>query len=227
MRSDDDFREGSEKAARKESEVPPFVKGRRLHPSSSPLLPLGSRARAGLGGLGGASDSHRHAPWGAVRPWVWNWFCLGFGAAPAATSRTFIDSDSGGGACLLSLYSVCVQPLIHPGLNMQGPEGEGLLQGLWAGRAALGGSGEVPLPQAILLDLHTHTGICFSFGERLCCAHQLGSPGVCRASWEGRCAAPQWDEGAAPRGTSSPSGDTSIKTDRQVNEVEVVVPVAS
>ena len=70
MRSDDDFREGSEKAARKESEVPPFVKGRRLHPSSSPLLPLGSRARAGLGGLGGASDSHRHAPWGAVRPWV-------------------------------------------------------------------------------------------------------------------------------------------------------------
>ena len=29
---------------------------------------------------------------------------------------------------------------------MQGPEGEGLLQGLRAGRTVLGGSGEVPMP---------------------------------------------------------------------------------
>ena len=36
MRSDDDFREGTEKAARKESEVHPFVNGRRLLPLSDP-----------------------------------------------------------------------------------------------------------------------------------------------------------------------------------------------
>ena len=70
MRSDDDFREGTEKAARKESEVHPFVNGRRLPLHRPAPPPLGSRAGVGLGGLGGVSDCHRHAPWGTVWPWV-------------------------------------------------------------------------------------------------------------------------------------------------------------
>ena len=69
MRSDDDFREGTEKAARKESEVHPFVNGRRLPPPPHPSPSL-IQGRVGLGGLGGVSDCHRHAPWGTVWPWV-------------------------------------------------------------------------------------------------------------------------------------------------------------
>lgn len=69
MRSDDDFREGTEKAARKESKVHPFVNGRRLPPPPLPP-PLDPGQGWVWGGLGGVSDCHRHAPWGTVWPWV-------------------------------------------------------------------------------------------------------------------------------------------------------------
>ena len=51
MRSDDDFREGTEKAARKESEVHPFVNGRRLPPPPHPS-PSRFQGRGGSGGSG-------------------------------------------------------------------------------------------------------------------------------------------------------------------------------
>lgn len=108
---------------------------------------------------------------------------------------------------------------------MQGPEGEGLLQGLWAGRTVLGGSGEVPLPPGHPFRF-THSLWDLLGGKAL-----LGpSPGMTQdvqgiLRWETQ-GIPA--EGAAPQGTSSLRGDTSIKTDRQEkNEVEVVVPAAS
>ena len=95
------------------------------------------------------------------------------------------------------------------GPNTQGPEGEGLLQGLRVGRTVLGGSGAVPMPPGHPLRF-THSRWDL-LGEKALLGPSPGMSqdvqGILRWEMQGIP-----DEGAAPQGTSSLRGDTSIKT---------------